>query len=440
MIDFYMPAELKTMAFLQVALDLVNAERAITIAREAAAGGADWLEAGTPLIKSEGMDIIRRLKGLGKKVVADMKTMDVGAVEAEIAAKAGADVVCILGLASDETLREAIKSAHQYGAEVMVDMIGVKSAGMADRAVEAEKMGADYVCVHVAVDEQMKGAEPFAMVKEVAGKCGLPVAAAGGINSETAHIAVENGASIVIVGGAIIKAENVTEAAMNIKKAIEGGKAIKTELFKKYSGENIKEAFLKVSTCNICDAMHNKGAIRGISPLKKGYHMAGRAITVKTMDGDWAKVVEAIDVAGKGDIIVVEAGEGRRAIWGELATWSSMEKGIGGVVIDGAIRDVHEILKSDMPVYAKKIVPEAGEPKGYGEIGCDIVCGGQLIRKGDWIVGDDTGIAVVPKEEAQEIANRALNVHERENRIREEIKRGSSLGKVLELKKWEKIR
>jgi len=429
------------MALLQVALDLINAERAITIAREAAAGGADWLEAGTPLIKSEGMDIIRRLKGLGKNVVADMKTMDVGAVEAEIAARAGADVICVLGLASDETLREAIKSAHQYGAEVMVDMIGLRDAeSTVGRAVEAEKMGADYVCVHVAVDEQMKGAEPFAMVKEVAEKCGLPVAAAGGINSETAHIAVENGASIVIVGGAIIKAENVTEATRNIKMAIEKGKAISTELFKKYGRENLKEAFLKVSTCNICDAMHNRGAMRGIFPVKKGYRMAGRAITVKTMDGDWAKVVEAIDVASKGDIIVVEAGEGRRAVWGELATWSSVKKGIGGIVIDGAVRDIPEIVKSDIPVYTKKIVPEAGEPKGYGEIGCDIVCGEQVVRTGDWIVGDDTGIVIVPKEEAQEIANRALNVHERENRIREEIKRGSSLGKVLELKKWEKLR
>jgi len=145
------------MALLQVALDLINAERAVTIAREAVAGGADWLEAGTPLIKSEGIGIVRQLKTLGKKVVADMKTMDVGAVEAEIAAKAGADVICVLGLASDETLKEAIKSAHVYGAAVMVDLIGVGSSDIVGRAIGAEKMGADYVCVHVAVDEQMKG-------------------------------------------------------------------------------------------------------------------------------------------------------------------------------------------------------------------------------------------------------------------------------------------
>ncbi|MEA2053718.1 MAG: orotidine 5'-phosphate decarboxylase / HUMPS family protein [Candidatus Thermoplasmatota archaeon] len=423
---------------LQVALDLINAHRAIQIANEAVAGGADWLEAGTPLIKSEGMDAIRQLKKFGKKIVADMKTMDVGAVEAEVASKAGADVVCILGLASDETLMEAIKAAHRYGAEIMVDLMGVEDA--AERAMAVEKMGADYICVHVSIDDQMAGMEPFEGIKQVAESCNLPVAAAGGINSESAHIAVENGASIVIVGGAITKAANVTEATMKIKGAIDSGRAIKTALFKKYGKENLREAFSKVSTCNICDAMHNKGAMRDIFPLKKGYHMVGKALTVKTIDGDWAKVVEAIDAADEGGIIVVQAGEGRRAVWGELATWSSVKNRIGGIVIDGAVRDIHEIMKNDIPVYTKKIVPEAGEPEGYGEIGSEIICGGQTVRTGDWIVGDDSGVVIVQKERAQEIANRALNVHERENRIREEIKRGSSLGKVLELKKWDKVR
>ena len=99
------------MAVLQVALDLINAHRAVEIAKEAIKGGADWLEAGTPLIKSEGMKIITELKKLGKKVIADMKTMDVGSIEVEMASKAGADVVCIMGVASDETIKEGVKAA-----------------------------------------------------------------------------------------------------------------------------------------------------------------------------------------------------------------------------------------------------------------------------------------------------------------------------------------
>ena len=210
-------------------------------------------------------------------------------------------------------------------------------------------------------------------------------------------------------------------------------------MFKKYKEEEIKKAFKMVSTCNICDAMHNRGAMRGIKPLKAGYKMAGKALTVRTIDGDWAKVIEAIDMADENTIIVVEE-HGDKAIWGELATNSAVVKKIEGVVIDGSIRDVNHIKKLGIPVFYRNINPEAGEPKGYGEIGVEIKCGGQIVRKGDWIVGDDNGVVVIPKEIAVEIANRAINVMERENRIREEIKRGSSLGKVLELKKWEKVK
>ena len=327
-----------------------------------------------------------------------------------------------------------MRAARRYGMEVMVDLMGIDDM---KRLRSIEKLGVDYICVHTAIDEQMVGKNPFDKMEKVLKNCSLPVAIAGGINAEMAKKAVEKGASIVIVGGAIIKAEDVRKATKKIKDAMRGVE-VREEMFKKYAKEEIYEAFSKVSTCNICDAMHNRGAMRDIMPIKHGYHMVGRALTIKTMDGDWAKVVEAIDIANKGDILVIEAGEGNRAVWGELATLSAVKKGIGGIVVDGAIRDFHEIIKYSLPIFTRKIVAEAGEPKGYGEIGCEIICGGQPVKKGDWIVGDDNGIVVIPQEEAQEIANRAVNIMERENRIREEIRRGSSLGKVLELKKWEK--
>lgn len=112
---------------LQVALDFMHKKRALEIAAEAVKGGADWIEAGTPLIKSEGSDVIRELKKNfpGHTIIADMKTMDVGATEVEIASKAGADIVSILGLADDSTIEEAVTSAMQYGSKIMIDLIGV---------------------------------------------------------------------------------------------------------------------------------------------------------------------------------------------------------------------------------------------------------------------------------------------------------------------------
>lgn len=128
------------------------------------------------------------------------------------------------------------------------------------------------------------------------------------------------------------------------------------------------------------------------------------------------------------------------AVWGELAATSAMVAGCAGVVIDGSIRDIDDIRKMGFPAFARTAVPCAGEPKGYGGIGIEITVGGQRVRTGDWIIGDESGLIVVPKEEAVEVANRALDVHEHEDRTREEIRRGSTLSKVNEISKWEPVK
>lgn len=423
---------------LQVALDISNKHRAIQIAKESVKGGLDWIEAGTPLIKSEGMDIIRNLRDTfpNKIIVADMKTMDTGAFETEMAAKAGADISVILAAADNSTIQDAIKSARKYGIKIMIDLIGVKDK--IKRIKELEKFGIDYICIHIGIDEQMTGKKPLEILKDTVKNTNIPIAVAGGINSETVVELVKAGASIIIVGGAVIKAKNVIQATKNIKKAITEKKVVKTDLFKKYDKTQLKKAFSLVSTPNISDAMHKTGAMIDIKPVKSGFNMVGKALTVRTIDGDWAKPVEAIDKADKETVIVIDVNGGKTAIWGELATNSAKMKGIAGVVIDGAIRDLDDILKMEFPVYSRYVSPNAGEPKGFGEIGSEINCGGQIVRNGDWVIGDDSGVVVVPQEIAQEIANRALDVKEQENRIREEINKGSSLGRVVQVKKWEK--
>jgi 3-hexulose-6-phosphate synthase/6-phospho-3-hexuloisomerase len=318
----------------------------------------------------------------------------------------------------------------------MIDLIGVPNK--VQRAKEVESLGAAYLCIHIGIDEQMRGKKPFTTLKELVKHTNLPVAVAGGLNSETIAEAVNAGARIIIVGGAITKAKNVTEATRTLKKAMVEKKAMNTVLFKKYDKTQLKEAFMMVSTPNISDAMHKQGAMRDIRPVLPGIHMVGQALTVRTLDGDWAKPIEAIDKAEAGWVLVVDVNRGKTAVWGELATWSAKLKGLAGVVIDGAVRDYDDLLKIKFPVFSRYIVPNAGEPKGFGEIGAEITCGAQSVHTGDWIIGDESGVVVVPQEIAQEIANRALDVKEQENRIREEIKQGGSLGSVLKLKKWEK--
>ena len=430
------------MPVLQVALDLMQLNRSIVIAHEAVNGGADWIEAGTPLIKSEGAEAVRALRREfpNRKIIADTKTMDVGSFEVEIMAKAGADIVTVLGLADDATIEEAVMAGRKYGAEIMVDMINVPDR--VQRAKEVEKLGAAYICMHMGIDTQMRGEEPpIDVLRKIVDAVSIPVAVAGGITAENAGEYVEAGATDVIVGGAIIKTEDIKGAAENVKKAMSGAK-VDTNLAKKYSEEDLFEAFSRVSTCNISDAFHKQGVMFGILPqsLQHRQRMVGRALTVQTTNGDWAKPVEAIDRAKEGDILVVDVGGAPVAVWGELATCSAMVMGVKGIVIDGAIRDIDDIRELKFPAFARTVAPCAGEPKGYGGIGIEVTVGGQRVRTGDWIVGDESGIVVIPKEVAVEVANRALDVHERENRTREEINRGSTLSKVNELAKWEPVK
>jgi 3-hexulose-6-phosphate synthase/6-phospho-3-hexuloisomerase len=424
-------------AVLQVALDILELRRALQIAQESLDGGSDWIEVGTPLIKSEGMQAVRSMRDRfpDTTIVADMKIADTGTMEVEMAAKAGANIVCVLADADNSVIAEAVRASRLYGIQIMADLINVKDP--VSRAGELEAMGVDILCAHVGIDQQMMGKSSLELLAALSDQVHIPLAVAGGIDAAGAGDAVRSGADIVIVGGWIARSADVTGSTKKIRTAMDNPSIRSIE--KKSPDEEIRALLMQVSAPNITDAMHRKGAMSGIVSICGNVKMVGRAVTVQTFAGDWAKPVEAIDVAGKNEVIVINNnGATHVAPWGELATLSCMKKGLSGVVIDGAVRDVDDIRMMKFPVFAKAIVPNAGEPKGFGEINAEIQCGSQYVRPGDWIIGDESGVVVIPAERAYEIARRALEVRKNEERIREEIRRGSTLSEVAELIKWEK--
>ena len=424
-------------AVLQVALDILELKRALQIAQESIDGGSDWIEVGTPLIKSEGMQAIRSMRDRfpDTTIVADMKVADTGTLEVEMAAKAGANIVCVLAGADNSVIEEAVRASRLYGIRIMADLINVKDP--VSRACDLEAMGVDILCAHVGIDQQMMGKSSLELLKSLSDQVHIPLAVAGGIDAASAGEAVCSGADIVIVGGWIARSADVTGSTKKIRSAMDNPSIRSIE--KKSPDEEIRSLLMQVSAPNVSDAMHRKGAMSGITSMCGNVKMVGRAVTVQTLAGDWAKPVEAIDIARKNEVIVINNdGATHVAPWGELATLSCVKKGISGVVIDGAVRDVDDIRIMKFPLFAKAVVPNAGEPKGFGEINAEIQCGGQYVRPGDWIIGDESGVVVIPVERAYEIARRALEVRKNEERIREEIRRGSTLSEVAELIKWEK--
>ncbi|NLO72503.1 MAG: DUF561 domain-containing protein [candidate division WS1 bacterium] len=424
---------------LQVALDFANLSQALRVAEEAVAGGAQWLEAGTPLIKSEGLATVRELKKRfpDHTIVADMKTMDAGRVEVEMAAQAGAQVVAVLGAASDETIAECVEAGQRYDARIMLDLAEV--ADPPNRARRAQELGVAIIGTHLPIDVQMRGEMNLDTLRAVAEAVDLPLAAAGGLNSETAPLAVAAGASIVIVGGAITKAPDAAEATRTILQAMATGESAATDKYKRGGPEQIRELLEKCESAQVSDAMHRGGWVEGLRPLYPGAHCIGPVLTVWTYPGDWAKPVEAIDQAAPGTVLFVDVrGEGP-AVWGEEATKSCISRGLAGIIIHGALRDSRAIIELGFPAFCTKVAPAAGDPKGMGMIGVPLKINHRAIRTGDWVVADDDGVVVIPQERAVEIANRSCAVVERESREKSEIDSGSTLARIVELEKWEQV-
>ncbi len=208
----------------QVALDLVRIRDAVKIARAAWSAGIDWLEAGTPLIKSEGMEAIRVLSRTFPRgtVVADMKTLDAGKVEVEMALKGGAQVVSISGLAHNRTIRDAVVAKRRHRGKLMVDLL--MSSSPIRRARELERLGADIVCVHTGVDaqkERVPGHSVKPVIRHLTRVLRVPVAVAGGINPDSVEGLIRADVKLLIVGGWITGSRDSARASREIVKSVD---------------------------------------------------------------------------------------------------------------------------------------------------------------------------------------------------------------------------
>lgn len=182
------------------------------------------------------------------------------------------------------------------------------------------------------------------------------------------------------------------------------------------------EAFRELPVANIDDCMNRTAAVDGaIRPMNKA-KLLGPAFTVKVPEGDNLMFHKAMDMAQPGDVIVIDAGgDPHRAIFGALMISYCKVRGLGGVIVDGAIRDSEELAEMDFPVYARAITPNGPYKNGPGEIGTTIAFGGKVVRPGDIIVGDADGIVVIHPEDAAELAKKAKGVLDMENGILDKI-------------------
>lgn len=195
----------------QISLDVIELDEALETAQMARRAGVDWLEAGTPLILAKGLDAVARLREAFPEVpiVADLKTMDGGYLEAEMMAKAGATHVVVMSQAHEETIRCVVKAGRDYNVGVMGDNLA--ATDMVAGARRLEDLGCGYVIHHIGYDERRgiaargeRAPSPLDQLRDVVEAVDIPVQAVGGLSLEQAIETPKYGAPLVVLGAPLV--------------------------------------------------------------------------------------------------------------------------------------------------------------------------------------------------------------------------------------------
>ena len=196
------------------------------------------------------------------------------------------------------------------------------------------------------------------------------------------------------------------------------------------------EAFAQVVTPHISDNLGRHIGARGLTRYNRSGKLVGTAITVKTRPGDNLLIYKALMQAEPGQVLVVDgAGDTTNALVGELIMLYAQQRGMVGFVIDGAVRDTAAFIEADFPCYARDVSHRGPYKQGPGQIGVPVSIGGQVVRNGDWVVGDEDGVVTFSAEEASALIEAAHRTAAAEEAIKREIATGeyqqSWLDKVL---------
>ncbi len=205
---------------LQVAIDATSIEEALTLGRQAVEGGVDIVEAGAPLIKKEGISAVTKLKELNVPILADLKIIDFGDIEARLAFEAGADMVTVLCSATTTTIGDAVDAARSCGGKIVIDLIGVYDVVQSYNHVLPFKP--DYIYLTTGFAQWDNGKTAFDDVRRLFDVSRIPLGVAGGLNADNISTGLLPGVEVLVVGRGITAAADPRAETAKLKKIIAG--------------------------------------------------------------------------------------------------------------------------------------------------------------------------------------------------------------------------
>ena len=186
------------------------------------------------------------------------------------------------------------------------------------------------------------------------------------------------------------------------------------------------ERFRGLASSNLADAMGRFNFMDPAIRPRSGLPLCGLAVTVNCRPADNLMIHKALQVAQAGDIVVVAtSGNTASAVFGELMCHTAVAQKLGGIIVDGAIRDIDAITRLGFPAYSRTVSPGGCDKDGPGEINVPISCGTTVVAPGDIVVGDEDGVAVVPRAHAEEVLQLVAALVDREEKRIAEIHAGT---------------
>ena len=206
---------------------------------------------------------------------------------------------------------------------------------------------------------------------------------------------------------------------------------------------DVIDRIASLATSTLANALDDSGyhdnVMPGIHSVAPGSRFAGPAVTVREASGEFGnfssedfRVGAMIDAANAGDVIVIDGGGAPYSTWGGMSSYAAKMKGIAGVVVDGSVRDLEEIIEFDFPVFARHLVPTTGRMRLKVEaVNEPIVVFGVRVEPGDIIVGDGTGVVCLPRNDAEKIVSLAEKIGRDDASAIEDMKAGMSFSEAM---------
>lgn len=201
------------------------------------------------------------------------------------------------------------------------------------------------------------------------------------------------------------------------------------------SEQALLDALKEIDTATIHEAQGREGAMEWyIKPVYQGMRVVGRALPVWCHPGDNLAIHRAVARAQPGDVIVVDGGAYEMAgYWGEVLTVAAQARGVAGLVIDGAVRDVRAIAKRNFPLFARSVSMRAAVKEQPGKVNVPVVCGGVQVNPGDLVFGDDDGVVIVAREKAEAVLEAARAREAKEAGLMQQLQAGRTTLELLGL-------